>query len=192
MAACGGGITGTWKLDSICWSGAATVAQQGACSITIALAVSSASGSMTFNTDGTYTSVRNEVYSATFGVGAACLSATGVTKTCPQEESALNASLPVLAGVTYSPFTCSPVLGGGCSCTVGITDSNYQESGTYTTVGSMLTETPSTGPSAGTPVPLTYCVQGGSALTIVGSTQSVSMGSMGSIGLTGVSALTKQ
>jgi hypothetical protein len=147
---------------------------------------------MMFNTDGTYTSVRNEVSFATFGLGAACLSANGVTKTCPQEESALNASPPVLAGVTYSAFSCSPEFRGGCSCTVGATDSNYQESGTYTTVGSMLTETPFTGPSAGTPVPLTYCVQGGSALTIVASTSSTSMGSMGSIGLTGVSALTKQ
>jgi hypothetical protein len=145
---------------------------------------------MTFNADGTYTSVRNEVGSATFGIGAACLSANGATETCAQLASALTANLAAVgqAGVTYAPATCSSTADGGCSCTVGITDMNYQESGTYATVGTTLTETP----TIGTPVALGYCVQGGSALTIVGSTQTMSMGSMGNIGLTGVLALTKQ
>jgi hypothetical protein len=102
----------------------------------------------------------------------------------------MNANPPTAeSGVTSSPFACSPQLGAGCSCTVEVTDTNYQESGTYRAVGTTLTETPET-PASGVATALGYCVDG-SAL-VIDALNYTNLTAMGSVGLKGVLTLTKE
>jgi hypothetical protein len=175
-AACGGDIVGSWKVVSACAQGTSSENEQGGCAVGISIELSDASGSETFNADGTYMSDLSLSATLTFTIGAACLSANGVTATCAQEASAFTANMtaPSSGTTISSPFTCAPAAGGGCSCTISETASNQMASGTYMAVGTTVSQTE----TGGTASPSGYCVQG-SELNLIESTQGLSMGSMG-------------
>jgi hypothetical protein len=162
VAACGGDIVGTWKVVSVCGKATGTITGQGGCTVGVSDIPLNASGTYTFNADGTYTTTASLSDSDAFTFGAACLSTNGVTQTCAQLASALMSSANPLA--TTSLWECSPTAVGGCSCTASVTAS-ATPSGTYTTAGNVLTETP-TGLAA---FALDYCVQDGSKLSIIGA-----------------------
>jgi hypothetical protein len=187
VTACGGDITGTWKVVSECGQATGTIAEQGACAVGVSDVVLSGSGTYTFNADGTYTSTASESESDTFAFAAACLSTNGATATCAQLASTLMSSaIAASPSLTISPWECSQGAAGGCSCSASVAES-AMPAGTYATAGNVLTETP-TGTAAFT---LGYCVQDGSKLYII----STALGSAAAMaGLTGSAdlVLTKQ
>jgi len=177
-AACGGDIVSTWKVESVCGKATGTITEKGGCTVGVSDIPLNASGTYTFNADGTYTTTASVSDSDAFTFGAACLSNNGVTQTCAQLASALMSSANPLA--TTSLWECSPRAVGGCSCTASVTAS-ATPSGTYTTAGNVLTETP----TGGAAFALGYCVHGGPKLYIIGapSMATAMSGITGSAGL---------
>jgi hypothetical protein len=170
VAPCGGDITGTWKLASDCGVGTGTVDEQAGCTVYVSAAVSSASGTFTFNADGTYTAEASLSENDTFTFSSACFSSGGAAGTCAQVASALGTEvMPTGPETTLSAWTCSPEL-EACACGVSLQVSNDTASGTYSTAGNALTATPSTATATTTG----YCVQG-SNLYLIPASQEVSM-----------------
>jgi hypothetical protein len=146
VVACGGDITGTWKVVSSCFSGAASTSDLDCTGESIYVDSISLEATITFSA-GTYDeSLTSSSAVSTVTAPVSCLGGAG----CPT-------SVTTDAGESA---TCS-VSGSNCVCTETITGGQSTASGTYTTSGSMITVTPSGG-SAATDG---YCVQG-STLTL--------------------------
>ena len=174
VAACGGDIVGTWKFVSACGKLTGTITEPGSCTVDVSEVLSTASGTETFNADGTYMVDESTSESDNFSFGAACLSAGGVTQTCAQLASALMSSaMAAHPSATISPWECSqgPAV-GGCSCNASVTVPGLA-SGTYTTVGSAVTLTP----SAAMAETSGYCVKG-SELSLIATSQELGMASL--------------
>ena len=145
---CGGNIVGTWTLDAACTSNAPVPGKVCA----TATAVSSnyqVSGTATFGADMTYSIT--EVVSGTIDVQvpASCLMSNGATVTCADFVTSLEQQNP---GESVS-CTAS---GGVCVCTFALSSRTVSENGTYSTAGTVFTETP----AGQTPKSVNYCVQG--------------------------------
>jgi len=147
-SSCGGDLSGTWTVQTSCFK------VMGALSADcptgrILSGEGSYTGTATYNADGTYSGHLVESGTSTTTIPASCLSLGGTTLTCDQLTT--NS-----AGVMISCEGTSE-----CACSLTLTNKDASETGTYTAVGGVLTETP----AKGTVTRSHYCVTG-TTLTI--------------------------
>ncbi|HXX69504.1 MAG TPA: hypothetical protein VEK07_20135 [Polyangiaceae bacterium] len=150
---CGGNIVGTWKLSDACANSAALDSEVSSTSCpntTASLASVTPTGSITFNSNMTYTITAAAIdVSLDIGIPAACLNGGS----CAEVSAALQSEL---AGSSCS---------GTSSCTCNATETSYlspsstnDDSGTYTISGEtvILTSSDANGDTS----TMDYCVQG--------------------------------
>jgi hypothetical protein len=143
VSPCGGNVVGTWKVVSVCANGGTSSTPLGPyCSgATSQITSASATGNLTFNSDGTYAvSVGSSSVTETTTIPASCLTSGSGTITCDQVSAAGG-------GCTTA--------GGGCICSSTIQSTTQSDSGTYVVSGSSFTITRSDGSSN----TFNYCVQ---------------------------------
>jgi hypothetical protein len=155
---CGGSIVGTWRLTGTCYSipGVGTTnadAGTASCLGEQTTTNNQLTGTLLFETNGTYSVATVTSGNTQFSYPASCLTTYGMT--CAALNSTLATEGETDAGVSGS---CSSTSAGGCTCTETMKGYSFSETGTYTTSGSALTMNPST--STSSPVPIEYCVQG--------------------------------
>jgi hypothetical protein len=163
--ACGGDLVGQWSITSDCIQSSSP---SGSCAgERLESSGLHVSGTFVFNADLTYTTNATISGTVTEVFPSACLTYQGVT--CAQ----LTASLQYSAQTGGVGGSCATGAGGACDCTLQYPTQTSTQTGTYSTSGSTVTNTP-TGGSASTS---SYCVQG-STLTISSTTMTgTSMGS---------------
>ncbi|HEY2406385.1 MAG TPA: hypothetical protein VGI10_10300 [Polyangiaceae bacterium] len=135
-AACGGDLVGTWLLESACAAVSETV--NDSCQIVVDSSSVSATGTVTYNDDGTYTSsiTYSGAYTETYP--ASCLA-----------DGSMCSDLAAMLG-----DACSTNSDGSCACSVPTSGLPVSSTGGYTVSGSALQL--SSMPTQSTQ----YCVQG--------------------------------
>jgi hypothetical protein len=157
-----------WKASDVCITGATSSVMMGTGCTATTSASPSVSGTATFNSDGTFTSDTAIVVTTTINIPSTCLSQGGVVFSCSELGALISAS-DGDAGAT-----CSTATGGGCTCTLVDNGAAVASAGMYTTQGTSITTTDSTGGSA--PSTGSYCVaSGGSQLHLISSSTGVGM-----------------
>jgi hypothetical protein len=154
---CGGDVVGDWNIVGACITSAAL--ENFDIGLDCPTATSSVtglnvSGSASFNADLTYT--RTQTLSATvqLTIPMSCLMVEGgITLTCAQFDQGLQQALAMQPGLYQSAHCAGSTT---CSCTFILSPQTRSESGTYTTSGTTLTTTSSTGATDADQ----YCVQG--------------------------------
>jgi hypothetical protein len=143
---------GTWQIVTACAPSSSANAGLSVCpSATLSTTFSGASGTATFNADGTYSLSFSLTAAESYTIPQSCLSQNGTTATCSDVQGQFASGL----GDGGASASCS-ASGGGCSCSVSAPATKLAESGTYTTSGNSLTNTP----SGGSAEAAQYCVQG--------------------------------
>jgi len=152
---CGGNVVGTYNISGACFDNAALTMDIGMdCpGATVNISGLKVSGNASFNADLTYSV--NETISASLSetIPPSCLTTNGVTLTCAQLDQSIQAVLVQNPG-TYQSAHCSG--SSTCTCTFTLAPQTMSETGTYTTSGTTITTTDSTGASDSS----SYCVQG--------------------------------
>jgi hypothetical protein len=160
---CGGNLVGSWSLSNACINSAAISMQfAGVCpTAAVTAAHVTASGSLMFNADMTYSTMLNEGGTFSVSVPASCINGGSCTL--------LGAALqdPSFQSVTCTGSTT-------CVCNVVLAPMITNETGTYTTSGTAAMLTTSTGTTDGGD----YCVQG-NELHLVTVDRTMNMGPMG-------------
>ena len=165
VAPCGGNIVGAWTITNACANGSVTAAAGGSCPNEMEqIASLSASGTISFLADGTFSMATTTSISLGLTIPSTCLSQGGFTISCDAIPTALGGAD---AGVTTTCMTS----GANCDCTLsqGATDSTG--TGTYTTSSTTVTITPSDD-AGGAPTTDSYCVQGNTLYLLQTSTSS--------------------
>ena len=178
VSPCGGNIVGTWKIANFCATGATGTSNPPPCSgQSEQINVTGISGTLTFNSDGTYTETVTTTESTVLSVGMNCTS-DGGTVSCGQlgmtESTAVGAAVSCVAN------------GPNCDCDLPSSTTSSSGSGMYSTSGTSLTTTP----ASGTTSTVQYCVQG-TALSFV-VTSGMGGGAMGADNASLTFVLTKQ
>ena len=164
VAACGGNVVGTWKIIDACTTSSTPTMPNTSCpGETLQVTGFQASGTLTINTDMTYTTSTSTTASLQLVEPVSCL----MGGTCSQLSMSLSSS----DGGTSGSCTTS---GANCNCTGTFGGGATTEMGAYTVSGTTITTTPANGTSTTN----SYCVQG-TMLHII----SLPMG-MGTSGLT--------
>jgi hypothetical protein len=193
---CGGDITGNWKITHSCVTsaGMATInsdVQTGLASDFAALCPTgvtptastnvSNSGSATYNSDMTYSAALTMSGSVSLAIPSSCLQGLS----CSQVNTEIQAANP--DPTMFSSISCSGV--ATCNCTFMLVPQTQTVSGTYTTSGVTLTETPSTG----SPASPDYCVQNmNTELHLINVDTTMNMGPMGQLSILADIVLQKQ
>jgi hypothetical protein len=144
---CGGEVVGTWKLASAC-STAPPVPAKLCAAATVKHSSFGISGTMKLGADLGYSVDTTQSGTIEVSVPGSCLTIGGATATCDQITP------QVSVGVNVRCFESSD----GCLCTFVVLPHPVSVSGTYSTSGSMLIDTP----AGGAPETLGYCVAGDS------------------------------
>jgi hypothetical protein len=146
VSPCGGDLTGKWTVSNACVTSSQSSVDGGCAGETEQIGSLSASGTVQFNSDKTYSTNVSLSVSATLSIPTSCLSSGGITLTCSQLQMSINTDAGTVSCNTS---------GSDCDCTLSETSAT-NETGGYTVSGDTLTTTPS-GKAATTD---TYCVQG--------------------------------
>ena len=155
-AACGGDITGSWKVTSSCLKLELDMGAKNCPGLTQEVKQVSTSGTVSYNSDKTYDASLTVTGLVEMSVPASCLTQQSVTLTCAQ----LQQSLQTGEGANgFQSVSCSG--SSGCTCSLELAPQNTASSGTYSTSDGIITETE----AGGTPDDSSYCVQG-STLTL--------------------------
>jgi hypothetical protein len=150
---CGGSLVGTWHISSVCL--ATSGPQSTGCpGETITASVTSATGTVTFDASGNYTSQLAFTLHETAVVPSACLTQGSTTATCNDLQTRFAQTQSSDAGA--ATVTCTTT-STGCTCDITAPTAPTQSSGTYTTSGNTFTTTSA---DAGVGNPTAYCVQG--------------------------------
>jgi hypothetical protein len=148
-SACGGDVTGTWKISSTCFDMEPQMPGSMSCPGATAQSADLAmSGTVTYGADKTYQSNVTVTGKVVIKMPASCLTQQGVTVTCAQLQTALQSS-----DEGYESVSCTG--SSDCSCTMQLAPETEMQSGTYSTAGGKLTMT-----SGGSPEDNDYCVAG--------------------------------
>ena len=177
VAACGGNVVGIWKIVEACAS--VSNYAPSACPNLTEQPLLSASGTFTFNADGSYAISSTSSGSIQVGVPESCLGGS----TCDRLAGALSSALQADAGVTSTRCAAS---GSGCGCTLDLGTNTTNESGTYAVSGTTLTTTSAGGTGSGD-----FCVQG-NALHMIDNAMSMNLGPMGQVSANGDIVAVKQ
>lgn len=180
-------MVGTWRFSDQCLGGVGLAPPAGFSSPVKCSRVwpssryaTSFPWTITFSADGTFEEFWAGVSAEVMHYPASCLATDGgAGSTCSAIEAALQESIQGAsdAGTGTSPFvaaTCALDSSGDCECDLAQTDTSYQGSGTYATVGGQLTmEDTSASRDAGSAIGSTftsgYCVSGNTLTLSVGS-----------------------
>ena len=174
VTACGGNLVGTWNVSSSCIkvSGSLDLSNIGAgCPSAPVTGSLTASGTWTANADGTYSDHTSTLGDEQFSLAPACLVISSTQTDC---AGAAN----IISSLGYATVTCTPVSGGGCSCSATIKQSgapglvsvfaaangNYVASGNQLTIDDQL--------------PYTYCASGDTMTWTPKSTSPMMSGSI--------------
>ena len=185
VASCGNGsLVGAWSVESSCLTVSGTLdpsAVNLSCSsapVTGSLAVT---GTLTVNSDGSYSD--HTVISGTeqFTLAASCLVISSTPVGCDQAGN-------IVQNLGFHSASCTAAQGGGCSCAgtvqqpggVGIVSGDVSATGSYTTANQTLTLA---GTTSSTDLSYSYCVAGATLSMTPQSTSPI---------LTGTIAFTKQ
>ena len=175
---CGGDVVGTWKASGSCVNTAALNASVGSDFMSQCPGASvgnprqSISGTITFNGNLTYT--RNITTSASMDmtIPASCLTQGGITLTCAQLNAAFQQAFQGDPNSDIASFTCGG--SGSCSCRFTLKPTTTSDSGTYSTSGTTMALTATSGGIDGGD----YCVQD-KTLHLVSVDRTTNMGPMG-------------
>lgn len=181
---CGGNLVGQWKVGGSCVNQAAFSMQVGAAfaefcpSATVDSPNFGASGTLAFNADMTYALMVTTTGSFKMNIPSSCLAGA----TCAQLDAILKADPPP----NTQSIACSG--SGTCVCTAVLAPMMANETGTYSTAGTVVTTTPASGAS---PDAVEYCVQGteGHFLSV---DRTMNMGAMGQVTINQDIVATKQ
>lgn len=146
-AACGGDLTGTWNAQKICYSGTISQSVTGCNNpATINMKNVTASGTVKFETGGTWTIALKEGFSAHVTYGQGCITSAAM---CSQVETGLKQQSNVTSATCTFSSTCACDYAGS---------TNQNQTGTYQINGTQVTLTT----SGSTTAPETdgYCVSG--------------------------------
>lgn len=151
---CGGDVVGNYNFTAACYNSAALgmEAIEGCPEATVTINSLGVSGTANFGADMTYSVSQTITASASQTLPAPCLTMGGLTLTCQQLDQLAQQLL--LENPSIQSIRCSG--SSSCTCTFTLAPMTTNASGTYTTSGTMLTLTSSTGGISGGP----YCVQG--------------------------------
>jgi len=167
---CGGDLVGTWTATTSCMtlSGNLDTTKLGTDCKTAPITGGTAqvTGSITFNSDNTFTDNTTTSITDHWTLAKACLSISGTVTDCTGMSS------PVAQIFGYTTNTCVPNASQGCDCTsvlsgttqaggLGIVDLNALASGKYSISGNVVTTTDDR-----FNFPYQYCVSG-NTLTLV-------------------------
>jgi hypothetical protein len=156
FSACGGDVVGTWKFTDACVSGPEDpLAKQ--CATSAFHISETVTGTVTFDSNGTYTSTNATSTTEDTTIPASC---TG-GETCAQLQTSIS---QLRIGGTTTMATCTDA-SGGCSCHAITAAPSTTASATYSVSGTIIT-------IGGIPTP--YCVQGNGLLI---ETQTATTGS---------------
>jgi hypothetical protein len=148
VSACGGDLVGTWKVTQSCLTSIPDLS--GVCAGASGELAYMFSGTVTYNVDGTYSSMFDATVAGHERYPSGC-APHGLT--CAElEQSGRQA---VDAGKVIS-YTCSTDAAGACNCDSVTPESSANTSGTYSISGGTLTTT-----ADGMTSTSSYCVQGG-------------------------------
>ena len=146
--ACGGNLLGTWSFVNRC---SATAAGDCAGEVLDASGVHQ-TGTVTFNSNGTYSTTETDTGTFVFDVPSACLNSA----TCADLQTAyLGPGFVGQPNPTLSSAACSTTT-TGCRCLLGALGAPQTDTGTYVASGTSVTTTSTTG----TVNADTYCVTG--------------------------------
>jgi hypothetical protein len=137
---------------------------------TVQVTSTTASGTLTFNADMTYTAVVSESVFETATVPQSCLSAGGATVTCEELAMAFDATTIGDAGTLAATCTTS---GSNCNCNITLSLQSATATGTYSVSGDSLTTMSQNGVGSGT-----YCVAG-NTLNVISSPDGGTMSGTG-------------
>jgi hypothetical protein len=146
---CGGNVVGSWKIVSACFIKDASLDASDICATaSIRLTSVSAMGTIDYSAAGTYQANGTIAIGFQLAVPLSCF-VTG--DTCADLDASFAQEMQ--QDMTITSHSCA-VSASSCVCTIGALQSN--ESGTYSTSGSVLTTTPTGGDASND----SYCVQG--------------------------------
>lgn len=180
-AACGGDVVGTWKVTSSCISISGLGSSADCPQETLKVSNITASGSVTYKSDMTYTAQRSLAADLNITLPSSCLTFQGITVTCAQLQMGISGD----PNSGFKSINCVAA-GAGCSCTGKIAQDQMNETGTFTTAGNVLTETTTGGKADAND----YCVQGNTLLILPHMDMSMPM--MGDLTGSGSITLTRQ
>jgi len=168
-SACGGDVTGAWKITSTCFDMEPQMPGSMSCpGATAQTADLGMTGNVTYGADKTYQSNITVTGKVIVTLPASCLMQQGVTVSCAQVQQSLQASA---ADSGYQSVSCTG--SSGCTCTMQLVPRSEANSGTYSTSGGKLTMME----PGGTPDDNNYCVSG-NTLTVSPSGESTVKGSI--------------
>lgn len=130
--ACGGNLVGTWKYSNTC----SPTAFGDCAGETIDASGVHRVGTLTFNANGTYSTTVTDSGTFILDLATACLSGLA----CTDVQSAFLGQSPA----TVSSATCSATA-TGCHCLLGALGTQQTDTGTYSTSGTSVTLSSSTG-----------------------------------------------
>ncbi|MDB4980090.1 MAG: hypothetical protein JWM82_842 [Myxococcales bacterium] len=166
---CGGDPTGTWSFVSDCE--APSMGFSNTCpTATVSASGVSISGMISFNADKSYSVSQAFKANVSVSLPASCLTQGGVTVSCAQLTTVLQGEI-ANGTAPYKTISCSG--SGGCTCLATVDDIN-DDSGTWSSAGTVIT----LGSAAGSSDGGSYCVKGNEIHLLTLST-SVNMGAMG-------------
>lgn len=171
MQPCGGSVVGTWKATTSCVNNTTMSMDSGCTTARFTAYNTKIDGTLAFNADLTYSTQATLTGSVTINLPAECLTFNGITFTCDQFDQIFQMQVQSSPDMFQSARCVAA--GSACNCTLALAAQTIAESGTYTTAGTTLTETPTGGAAHGGE----YCVQGNELHAI--QTMPVAMGSMG-------------
>jgi hypothetical protein len=133
VAACGGDITGNWKILNFCFDQPSAPSNLLDVCPTATLNVSNTvvTGNISYKADKTFTSKTNLTATLTLTIPGSCLQGQNAV-TCDQLESSSNQTGP------NGKVACISTADAGCQCSSSLQDSG-QDSGTYTVDKARLT-----------------------------------------------------
>jgi hypothetical protein len=133
VAACGGELTGSWKILNFCFDQPSAPSNLLDVCPTATLNVSNTvvTGNITYKADKTFSQATMLTATLTLTIPGSCLQGQNAV-TCSQLESSSNQA------ATGSKVSCSSTADAGCQCSSALQDSS-QDSGTYTVDKARLT-----------------------------------------------------
>jgi hypothetical protein len=148
IAACGGTLTGDWKISSFCPDTKVPQAAKDICeTATVDYGMPKVSGTISFKDDKSFTIDASANGTGALVLDKSCLQQGSTTLTCAQIQQAIESNTGTMTTCTASD--------GGCRCS-GSVMGNNTETGTFTSSGNSVTLK-----TSGGSLDSNYCQQGG-------------------------------
>ena len=129
FAACGGTLTGSWKINTLCGL-PYTIAPLSSCPQAMeTVQTDTVNGTVTFGADGTYTEQVDATAIANLSVPGSCLGGSAVYATCA--DFATKTNMQMMSMATWS---CTGPITGTCDCTLNTATTETPMTATWTQI----------------------------------------------------------